>query len=217
MKLNAILALLILAPASAWPHRLDEYLQRTLVSVSKGRIEAQIDLTPGVAVFPFIIREIDTNNDGAISEAERRAYADKVLRDLAFKLDNVPLQPRLQSVRFPGMADLREGRGEIQLDLIADAPPGGRKRTLALEDHHLSQISAYQVNSLVSADPKISLGAQTRNYSQSSYCLDYEETDVPPNRPTFASFWDLIILFPAALLISARLFYVRRQAEKSRK
>ena len=40
-------------------------------------------LIPGVAVFSFVLASIDTNGDGVISEAEQRAYAERVLRDVS--------------------------------------------------------------------------------------------------------------------------------------
>ncbi|HWD98070.1 MAG TPA: hypothetical protein VG345_03505, partial [Bryobacteraceae bacterium] len=77
-KLFAGVLLLLIGP-QAFAHRLDEYLQGTILSVGKSRLEAQITLTPGVAVFPFLMAVIDTDSDGTISEAERRAYVKRVL------------------------------------------------------------------------------------------------------------------------------------------
>src|SRR5580692_6856402 len=45
-------AILLLTAALARAHRLDEYLQGAIVSVEKYRVDVQITLTPGVAVFP---------------------------------------------------------------------------------------------------------------------------------------------------------------------
>jgi len=108
-----LLAAILIGSASA--HRLDEYLQGTILSVDKNRMDAQIVLTPGVAVFPEVIADIDTNGDGTISDAEQRAYAAKVLGDLSIAIDGEPLTPRIYSMRFPAIDDMKEGRGEIQL------------------------------------------------------------------------------------------------------
>ena len=74
----AILAVAAVTPALA--HRLDEYLQGTILSIGKTQVQGQMTLTPGVAVFPFLIADIDSDGDGAISETEQRAYAERVLR-----------------------------------------------------------------------------------------------------------------------------------------
>jgi hypothetical protein len=175
--LSAI-AILLLAAAPALAHRLDEYLQGTIVSVGKNRVDAQITLTPGVSVFPTLIADIDTDANGVISAAEQHAYADRILRDLSLKIDGQPLTPQLLSVQFPAIDEMKEGRGEIQLEFAADLPPGGSSRKLMIENRHESRIAAYQVNCLVPSDPGIRIVAQHRNYSQSHYELDYVQTGV---------------------------------------
>lgn len=173
MKRWVLAALILVGPISA--HRLDEYLQGTILSVDKDRMEAQITLTPGVAVFPAVIADIDTNGDGTISDAEQRAYAARVLGDLSIAIDGEPLTPRLYSMQFPSIVDMREGRGEIQIQFDAALPRGGPNRKLTIGNHHESRIAVYQVNSLVPKDPDIRIIAQKRNYTQSSYELDYAQ------------------------------------------
>ena len=68
IRIAAAIAVLTGLPASA--HRLDEYLQGTIISVEKDRLEAEVTLTPGVIVFPLLIADIDTDSSGTISEAE---------------------------------------------------------------------------------------------------------------------------------------------------
>src|SRR5262249_50613777 len=154
-------------------HRLDEYLQGALISVEKSRLEAQIVLTPGVAVLPAVLAGIDTDGDGVISETEQRAYAAHVLRDLSFTMDGHPLTSQLLSVKFPAIQEIRDGLGEIQIRLTARLPRGGPNRRLIFKNDHQSRIAAYQVNCLVPRDPDIRIVAQNRNYSQSHYQLDY--------------------------------------------
>lgn len=147
----AAISVLLCAPAPA--HRLDEYLQGAILSVEKHRLEAQITLTPGVAVLPIVIAGIDTNADGTISQAEQRAYAARVIRDLSLTIDGRRLKLELLSVQFPSMEEMNDGRGEIEVELEANLPPGGAGRQLIFENHHQSRIAAYQVNCLVPRDP----------------------------------------------------------------
>jgi len=210
MRTRLVTAFLVLAATPAFAHRLDEYLQGTIVSVEKNRLEAQMTLTPGVAVFPSLISHIDTNGDGSIDEEEQRAYALGVLHDLTVTIDGARLTPRLVSMRFPAVDEMKEGQGEIQIDFNADLPKGGRDRKLTIENHHQSRISAYQVNCLVPRDPHIRILAQIRNYSQSRYQLEYLQTDVRSDS-LFPALWTgrLFWLIPLALLLSGLVFLRR--------
>lgn len=211
MKLTLAAAMLVFSAAPGPAHRLDEYLQGTILSIEKSRLHAEMTLTPGVSVFPQLIADIDGDADGSISEAEQRAYAARVLQDLSLTLDGHRLTPQLLSVHFPAMEEMKEGRGEIQLDYSAELPAGASPRTLVLENHHKSRISAYQVNCLVPSDTKIGILKQDRNYSQSYYSLKYEQsggrTATMPSSWATATKW----LWGAALLFSAWMAVLRRR------
>lgn len=172
---TTLLALGLLTPAFA--HRLDEYLQGTIISVERNRLEAQMTLTPGVAVFPALAALIDMDGNGVISPEEQRAYSEKVLRDLSLTLDGARLTPSLSTVRFSSLDEMKEGLGEIQLNFTADLPRGAPTRKLVIENHHQPQIAAYQINCLIPRDPNIKITAQNRNYTQSVYRLEFEQRD----------------------------------------
>jgi hypothetical protein len=197
-------AILFLARESASAHRLDEYLQGTLISVEKNRLEIQMTLTPGVAVFPSLIALIDTDANGVISEKEQRAYAEQVLHDLSLVIDGDRLTLQLLSTRFSTVDEMKEGRGEIQLNFSADVPRGGRSRKIVFENHHQSRIAAYQVNCLVPRDPDIRIARQVRNYSQSVYRLEYEQAGI-------ASLSSLAWLGAIPLLLFTRLVFLWRR------
>jgi hypothetical protein len=196
-------AVLSLAVMPAPAHRLDEYLQATIFSVEKGRIQAQMTLTPGVAVFARLFAYIDSDADGVISQAEQRAYAAQVLRDLSLSIDGHRLTPQLVSIGFPSTGEMKEGRGEIQLDFSADLHRGARSRKLVFENRHQNPISAYQVNCLVPRSPNIRIAAQERNYTQSLYRLEYEQTDVGSDPPRITPWLGTMAILLLAGLISA--------------
>ena len=52
-------------------HRLDEYLQATVISLEKDRVEASLRLTPGVAVSAAVLAAVDDNSDGTIIDGEQ--------------------------------------------------------------------------------------------------------------------------------------------------
>src|SRR5262249_53406279 len=73
---------LLAPPPTLFAHRLDEYLQATLVSIEPNAIRLQINLTPGVAVAEPVLARIDLDRDGVISTNEAAAYAEMLKRDL---------------------------------------------------------------------------------------------------------------------------------------
>src|SRR5689334_22698448 len=111
----ACFAMVLFAATSVDAHRLDEYLQATIISVEKNRIEAQINLVPGVLVFPIVFSQIDTDADGMISAAEESAYVQRVLHDLFLSVDGKRLSLQLMSATFAKKEVLQEGLGEIQI------------------------------------------------------------------------------------------------------
>jgi hypothetical protein len=197
-------------PAAA--HRLDEYLQATLVSVEHQRMEFQMRLTPGVAVLQQVLAAIDTNSDGIISPAEQDAYARQVLRDLSLTADGSRVALQIASVKFPEMAEMKEGLGEIQIDFTGELPRGGSERRIRFENRHLSRISVYSVNSLVPRDPAIHIIAQNRNYGQTQYELQYTDAAAGnTSLPLSPGVW----IGAAALALAARFAVSRRKRAAS--
>ena len=177
-------AMVLAVATPAYAHRLDEYLQATLISVGRNRVQGQLRLTPGVAVFRTLIAGIDTDADGVISDAEQREYAARMLRDVSLAIDGTPLSVHLTSLRFASIAEMREGRGDIEIDFDAVVPSGGDDRRLTFENHHQPGISVYLVNALVTHDRAIRITGQHRNYEQSSYRLDYEQRGADAASPS---------------------------------
>jgi len=207
MKSALAAAMLVLTATPAVAHRLDEYLQATLISVEKNRIQAEIRLTPGIAVLPIVLANIDADGDGVISEAERRAYVQSVLQDFSLSVDGDRLRVQLVSTKFPRIEEMEEGLGEIQLEITADLPSGYGHRRLVVENHHLNRIAVYLVNCLVPRDPDIRIAIQNRNYEQSFYELDYDQAGARPALLSFSSA-GLSVL---ALLLSARVVFLWRR------
>ena len=193
--LALIAAPLLLLPALASAHRLDEYLQATLLSVESDRIEASVRLIPGVAVSSAVIASIDSNSDGTISEAEQQAYAQRVARDLYLSIDGRPLALRLASVSFPTLDEMKQGVGEIQLDFTAEVPRGPANRRLSFENRHRSDIAVYLVNCLAPRDKAIHIATQSRNENQSFYQLDFVQGDGGIEQSRLPSFSGLTAAF----------------------
>ncbi|MBV9759921.1 MAG: HupE/UreJ family protein [Acidobacteriaceae bacterium] len=173
-KLLCLAALLSLT-LPVFAHRLDEYLQAILVSIEQDHIRLSMRLIPGVAVSSAVIAAIDVNGDGVFSEPEQRRYAQTVLRDLSLHADGRPLQPRLESLRFPDPGDMKQGLGEIHLEFTAALPAGSSHRILVVKDRHQSAISVYLMNCLIPENHNLLVLAQARNPNQSYYRIEFAE------------------------------------------
>ena len=201
-------ALLAATPAGA--HRLDEYLQATTIAVEKGRVQLDMRLTPGVAVFPAVFAGIDSDADGAASMAEQRAYAQRVQDEVSLMADGVRVPLRLVAATFAAVTLLQEGRGQIELRFEADVPPAATRR-LTFENHHERRIGVYLVNALMPRDADIRLGAEQRSDDQSLYQLDYADASAPTSAQSFSAYltpWGwldaALVAFIAALALVGR-------------
>jgi hypothetical protein len=217
MKTSLAAASLILLSlgTAASAHRLDEYLQATTIALEKDRVQAQIRLAPGVAVFPLVMATIDTDGDGVVSRREQRAYAGRVLGDLSLTVDGNRLRLQLISATFPKIDAMKEGLGEVQIDFTADVPGDRSHRKLTFENHHQRAIATYLVNCLVPRRPDIQVGAQQRNYEQSLYQLEYVQGGVESGSLSVLSWsngpgW--LALVAALLLARFALLWRQRRA-----
>jgi len=191
VRLVAIVAGFLCIGGVASAHRLDEYLQATILSVEKDRLQASMRLIPGVAVSSSVIASIDSNGDGVLSDTEQRAYAERVLGDLSLTIDGNRLRPKLVSVEFPRVEQMKEGVGEIHIEFTADLPRGGANRRLILENLTRDRNVVYLVNCLVPSDHDIRIVGQTRNERQSFYQLDYVDyaQTSAPSGPALLNWW----------------------------
>src|ERR1700683_1477464 len=104
-----VAACILLFGEATWAHRIDEYLQTTIVSLQANQAQASMRLIPGVLAAPSVISAIDSNHDGVFSEAEEQAYAQRVLGDLSIAIDGKSVSPQLLSWIFPEPTQMREG------------------------------------------------------------------------------------------------------------
>ncbi|HEV7836725.1 MAG TPA: HupE/UreJ family protein [Gemmatimonadaceae bacterium] len=199
-----VFAALLFVAEPAFAHRLDEYLQATLISVDKDRIHLEMRLAPGVAVLPTVLSVIDTDADGVLSDAEQRAYAENVLRDISLTIDGRRVSPHLVAWSYSTIDMLKDGMGDIRIELEANAPRAGGDRRLTFENHHQPEISAYLVNAEAPTDPDIQVVAQTRNYLQSFYRLDYLQAGSAAGSRSGAWFTDAWSAFSSVVPLGVR-------------
>jgi hypothetical protein len=164
----AVLPLLLLAlPSGALAHRLDEYLQATLVAIEPEGIKLMINLTPGVAVAEAVLEQIDFNRDGQVSESEAATYCELLRRDLTLRLDAEELELEAVGAVVPTPAELRTGEGILQLEFAAATSLDAGRHLLVLENRHHPAIGVYLFNAAVPKSRSIEIARQRRNDDQS--------------------------------------------------
>src|SRR5438034_183054 len=166
MGVSVLLALIPFGGASA--HRLDEYLQATLIGVTQDGADIEIQLTPGVAMLPVLMAVIDQDRDGRISAGEERAYVDRVAREVELRVDGVPAPLSVIESKFPALEAMREGLGTIRMKLRT-ARSGHKVR---FENRHLPQVSVYLVNCLAGHSDGLVVTRQQRDEAQRSIELE---------------------------------------------
>lgn len=156
-------------------HRLDEYLQATLVEIEPENIRLAINLTPGVEVAEKVLAELDRNRDGAISKKEAAAYSRLLKGQLELRLDGRKVRLKLTGSAIPALSELRAGEGVIQMEF------DGRHRALAAGNHkvtfenrHLASLSVYLFNAARTKSDAIEITDQKRNDNQSSGEIDFK-------------------------------------------
>jgi hypothetical protein len=167
MGVRVLLALTLIGGAAA--HRLDEYLQATLIGVTRDSTDVEIHLTPGVAMLPVLMAVIDQDGDGQISSEEERAYVGRVAREVELRVDGVPAPLSLIESKFPTIEAMREGLGTIRMKLRT-ARSG---HELRFENRHLPQVSAYLVNCLAAPSEGLMVRRQVRDEAQRSIEFEY--------------------------------------------
>ena len=194
MTVCALLGLCLAEGAAG--HRLDEYLQATLIGVTREGIELEIQLTPGVAMLPGWMTIVDLDRDGRISPDEERAYVERVAGEVELRVDGVAAPLSLIEGRFPTPEAMRGGLGTIGIKLRT-ARVG---HTLRFENRHLPQVSVYLVNCLAAPSDGLEVGRQARDEAQKS--IEFEYSFVADAMPgSLWSFWPAAI----GMLLTARM------------
>jgi hypothetical protein len=177
---------------SAAAHRLDEYLQATRLAIDIGRVDVEIDLTPGVSVASKVFGWIDTNRDGSISQVEGETYARAMLRSAVLKADGATVPMTFEECRFPALEEMTEGIGTIRLRARAAIPVAASGRhQISFLNMHRPELSVYLVNALVPENRRVQIGEQRRDVAQHGLTLDYRVTGVDPEDRTVAWFLGL--------------------------
>jgi hypothetical protein len=184
----ALVVVSFLATADLSAHRRDEYLQAARIAIAPGRVELQLDLTPGIAVADSIVADIDRDGDGLFSAKETAAYVERVVSGIGLDVDGRALQVHVTSANFPSASfpaagAFKNGEGVIQLELEAALP------TLTAGAHHLTyrnahrpDIGVYLANALLPDTDRVAINAQRRDPEQRELTIDYDLREASSRR-----------------------------------
>jgi len=196
------MVLVIAGAAAVSAHRRDEYLQAARLGIEPGRVQIELDLTPGISLAETILADIDRDRDGSLSAGEQQAYGRLVLGALTLEADGTPVRAQLGAASFPEVEAMRRGEGIIRLHLAAPLPPqsGGVHHLLFRNRHHPDR-SVYLANALVPESDRVAVTAQRRDGEQTELTIEYL-VRAAPARPSSA--W-LLGGIAAATALSALL------------
>jgi len=192
-------------------HRTDEYLQAARLAIDAGRVQLELDLTPGITMADAILADIDRNRDGSLSAEEQRAYGSVVLSALELEVDGTRLPVQLGASSFPAPEAVRRGEGTIRLHVAVMVP---RRSTgfhqLLFRNRHHPDRSVYLANALVPESAEVAVTAQRRDVDQRELIIDYVVRASPVT-------WTAVLLFgtiAAATVLSALRIRAPRSAER---
>ena len=207
MAVTLATALVAASPASA--HRRDELLQAARIAIEPGRVELQLDLTPGIDVATAVVTSVDRDRDGVMSADEQRQYTADMLGAVSLDVDGIALRLTPVASTFPDIQSFTRGEGTIQLRAQVALPPlaNGAHR-LSYRNHSRPDLSVYLANALGPDDDRVAVHLQRRDTDQRDLTIEYE-LRAEPSRAGFE--WPLIVV-GAACAVMLHGLYRRRLA-----
>ncbi|QEW23565.1 hypothetical protein LA6_005802 (plasmid) [Marinibacterium anthonyi] len=164
------LACIVASAAPAFAHRLDGYLQASVLSLGPERLTISLALTPGHEEAELLIAAADLDHDGTLSDEELHHHAETVVQDLALEIDGAPVRLTLQDVSAPDIAALIDGTAPLILHLSAAMPQSSGEHRLTYRNTYRSEHSTRLVNTEAPRGP-FEVIAQERDGTQSVYSL----------------------------------------------
>ncbi len=161
------------APALS-AHRRDQYLQAARLALDPGRVQIELDLTPGIDVADVVLADIDSDRTRTISADEARAYVAIVRGAIGLDVDGTAVPVLVVGERFPAVEAMMRGEGVIRITLAATLPPlPPGVHHLRFRNAHRPDISAYLANVLVPASDLVAVSGQRRDVDQRELVIDY--------------------------------------------
>ncbi|SMB78411.1 hypothetical protein [Deinococcus hopiensis] len=138
--------LLSLIWGSALAHPVDEVVQGAYLTLLPGKVQLELDITPGEKVAGTVLRSLDTNADGHVTEVEARAYAKRVLDQSTLKVGAQQVRWTLQKVDVPPVDLLKVGGGILKIYASASRTDQVGAQTLSYQNRYQPAKSQWTAN-----------------------------------------------------------------------
>jgi hypothetical protein len=198
-------------------HRFDEYLQAARIAVEPEGVQLALDLTPGMAVADPLIRAIDADQNGALSDVEQGAYARSVLNAIVIVVDGgPPLRVALAAFTFPDAELLRTGDRAIGIRAVAPIPRlADGAHQIAFRNQSTAEKSVFLANALLPDGDEVRVTGQRRDTIQSELTIEVVVRSTPTGwarRWLWAGFAVAMMLVLPAAQRRVKRSYWRRAA-----
>jgi len=123
LKLTAIItvAFLLFPAYSVKAHPADLYAHTITITLSQTEMQIEWQLKPGPLLINFIWNQMDTDQDGAISDSESKSWSASRLDLLQVSLDGKSLPLTVDSIQIPSsLQTFQAGEENITFHLSAD-------------------------------------------------------------------------------------------------
>jgi hypothetical protein len=191
-----LISLVLISPV-AFAHPVDECVQAAYLKLGPNALELELDLTPGERVAPQMLKLIDQNRDGLMSQPEAQRYAERVLEDLRLKVDGRSQSFTLTPVMLPPTDVFLAGGGTIKVNARTNLTDTAGSHSLEFRNAHAPVKSGYLANVFVQSG-EVKILEQKRDATQQDFRVRYS---LEPRAPRLDWVWLIpTILAPTALV-----------------
>ena len=135
-----------LIPGWAFAHPVDEVVQGAYLTLAPGQVRLELDLTPGTEVAFAVLKSLDANGDRRITEAEARAYGERVLKQSTLTLGGKPAAWRLERVDTPAYDELEQSTPTLKIYATAARPDRAGPQAFSYENRYQPAKSQWIAN-----------------------------------------------------------------------
>lgn len=159
-------------------HPLDEVVQGAYVTLAPGVVKLELDLTLGTQVADAVLETLDVNANQTITEAEARAYAQKVLEQSTLTLSGVTVPWKLDKVIAPSYQNLEFGSDTLKIYATAECPNELGEQTLSYQNRYQPVKSQWTTNVFLqpAADWQVQVTDQWRSDDGQQLTVTYQVT-----------------------------------------